>query len=88
MVAAGTGWTILTPLAVLHAARFRDAVELKSLPMAPLTRRIALTARRDVLGAMPTDIAARLRALLQDMIVAPVLAEHPWMADGLRVINA
>lgn len=87
MVAAGTGWTILTPLAVLHAARFRDAVELKPLPIAPLTRRITLTARRDVLGAMPADIAARLRLLLQDMIVAPVLAEHPWMASGLRVIS-
>lgn len=87
MVAAGTGWTILTPLAVLHAARFRDRIELKPLPMPPLTRRIALTARRDVLAAMPADIAARLRALLQDMIVAPVLAEHPWMAGGLRVIS-
>ena len=72
MVAAGTGWTILTPLAVLHAARFRDRIELNPLPMPPLTRRIALTARRDVLGAMPADVAARLRVLFQDMIVSPV----------------
>jgi DNA-binding transcriptional LysR family regulator len=88
MVAAGSGWTILTPLAVLHAARFRDRVELRALPMAPLSRRIALTARRDVLGGIPGDIATRLRLLLAETIVAPVLAEHPWMAGGLRVIPA
>ena len=87
MVAAGSGWTILTPLAVLHAARFRDKIELQPLPFA-LTRRIALTARRDVLGAMPSEIAARLRALLAEMIVAPVLADHPWMQAGLKVIAA
>jgi DNA-binding transcriptional LysR family regulator len=86
MVAAGSGWTILTPLAVLHAARFRDQIELMALPMAPLSRRIVVTARHDVLGSMPADIAARLRLLLAEMIVAPVVAEHPWMADGLRVI--
>lgn len=88
MVAAGSGWTILTPLAVLHAGRFRDRVELRPLSIAPLSRRIALMARRDILGAMPAEIAARLRVLLQEMIVAPVLADHPWMAGGLRVIDA
>ncbi len=88
MVAAGSGWTILTPLAVLHAARFRDRVELHPLPMPPLTRRIALTARRDVLGMMPADIAARLRLLLAGMIVTPVLTDHPWLRGGLRVIAA
>lgn len=87
MVAAGSGWTILTPLAVLHAARFHDRIELQPLPFA-LTRRIALTAPRDVLGAMPFEIAARLRVLLAEMIVAPVLADHPWMQTGLKVIPA
>ncbi len=87
MVAAGSGWTILTPLAVLHAARFRDRVELHPLPIAPLTRRIALSARRDILGDMPAQIAARLRKLMQETIVTPVLADHPWMKNGLKVIH-
>jgi hypothetical protein len=26
--------------------------------------------------------------LLQEMIVAPVLAEHPWMAADLKVIDS
>jgi DNA-binding transcriptional LysR family regulator len=87
MVAAGTGWSILTPLGVLHAAQMRDRVELRPLPFASFGRRVALFARRDVLGDMPADIAARLRALLQETIVTPVLAEHPWMAGGLKVIG-
>lgn len=87
MVAAGGGWTILSPLAVLHAARFRDRIDISALPFGPLTRRIMLSARRDVLGDMPERIAARLRGLLQEMIVAPVLAEHPWMAADLKVID-
>jgi len=87
MVAAGTGWTILTPLGVLHAARFRDRVDLQPLPFTPPTRRIALFARRDILGKMPADLAARLRALMQETIVTPVVRDHPWMAAGLRVIG-
>lgn len=85
MVAAGTGWTILTPLAVLHAERFRTRIELEPLPF-HLSRQIALTARRDVLAGMPAEIAGRLRVLLGEMIVAPVLADHPWMKDSLRVL--
>jgi hypothetical protein len=78
----------LSPLAVLHAARFRDRIDISALPFGPLTRRIMLSARRDVLGDMPERIAARLRGLLQEMIVAPVLAEHPWMAADLKVIDS
>lgn len=85
MVAEGGGWTILTPLAVLHAERFRERIEIEPLPFG-LSRQIALIARRDGLAGMPAEIAGRLRMLLRDMIVAPVLAEHPWMKDALRVL--
>lgn len=87
MVAAGQGWSILTPLGVLHAQRYRDRVDLHPLPFAPFSRRIALFARRDILGPMPADIAHRLRDLIADMIVAPVLADHPWMKGGLKIIG-
>lgn len=86
MVAAGSGWAVLTPLAVLHAERFRDRTELRPLHFA-LSRRITLTARRDVLAGMPGEIAARLREVLDEGIVAPVLAEHPWLTGGLRVLD-
>lgn len=86
MVAAGAGWTILTPLGWLRAARFRDEVDLVELPFQPLTRTVSLTARRDVLGEMPGEIAGRLRGLLGEMIVGPATKKLPWLAGQLRVL--
>ncbi|WP_172293859.1 LysR family transcriptional regulator [Pseudoruegeria sp. HB172150] len=85
MVAAGEGWTILTPLGYLHAARFRDQADVLPLPLAPLTRRISLTARRGVMEDIPERTAQSLRVLLQEKIVAPGLARLPWLEGQLRV---
>lgn len=85
MVAAGAGWTILTPLAVLHADRFRDAVEVRPLPFAPLMRTISLSARAGVMRDMPANMAGLLRPLLQAQVVDPVVARLPWLKDALRV---
>jgi len=86
MVAAGAGWTILTPLGWLRAGRFRDEVDIVPLPFAPLSRTISLTARRDVLGAMPQEMSDRLRGLLTEMIVTPARARLPWLGETLRVL--
>lgn len=86
MVAAKAGWTILTPLGYLRARRFHDAVEMIELPFDPLTRSISLIARQDVLQAMPRDVAAQLRLLLQEMIVDPAIKALPWIAKDLRVL--
>ena len=86
MVAGGEGWTILTPLALHHAARFRPAVDVAPLPFAALERTLSLSARSGVLQDMPGQIAARLRGLIGDLVVAPALGQYPWMAGGLRVL--
>jgi len=56
------------------------------LPCAPLSRSISGFARRDILGEMPGVIAARLRTLLQERIVAPQVARLPWLKGELRVV--
>lgn len=86
MVAEGLGWTILTPLGYLHAQRFRDVAEVMPLPFAPLSRRISLSARKDVLRSMPAEVATRLRGLLQEMIVTPAIRRLPWLEGELRVL--
>ncbi len=86
MVASGAGWTILTPLGYLRAARFGTDVELRPLPTAPLSRRIHLTARRGVLRDMPATLADRLKILLGDLTVAPATARMPWLKGQLRVL--
>jgi DNA-binding transcriptional LysR family regulator len=86
MVADGAGWTILTPLGWMRAQRFRAAVQVVPLPLPPLSRRIVLTARRGVLGAMPEQMAERLRGLLADRAVGPAVAELPWLKGAMRVL--
>ena len=85
MVAQGAGWTILTPLGWLRAQRFQAQVDVLPLPFAPLSRTITLTARRGVLGDMPSGMVARLKPLLSEMIVAPAVAQFPWLASDLQV---
>jgi DNA-binding transcriptional LysR family regulator len=86
MVAAGAGWTILTPLGVLRAHRFVEAVEIGPLPVAPLSRRVSLSARAGVLGEMPGQVAARLKPLLDELIVAPALARYPFLHGALKIL--
>ncbi|RYG89328.1 LysR family transcriptional regulator [Loktanella sp. IMCC34160] len=86
MVAGGTGWTILTPLALSRAQRFNRDVDILPLPFAPMARVIQLTARQGVLGAMPATVAGHLRGLLQDQIVGPEIAARPWLDGRLRVL--
>jgi DNA-binding transcriptional LysR family regulator len=86
MVAEGAGWTILTPLALHHAARFRDRVEVQPLPFAPLSRTLSLQARAGVLRDIPAQVAERLRHHLHARVVGPTVAEWPWLAADLRVI--
>jgi len=86
MVAAGAGWSILTPLGFMRAGRFRDRADVLPLPFAPLSRRIVLTARRDVLLDMPSRVAGHLKPLISELIVAPCRARLPWIDEGLRVL--
>lgn len=86
MVAAGQGWTILTPLALHHATRFREGVDVTPLPFEPLERTLALSARAGVLRDIPAQVAARLRSLIQTQIVDPAQADWPWLGQTLRVL--
>ena len=86
MVAAGAGWTILTPLAIGVAERFRGATDVLPLPFVPLERSISLTARAGVLRDMPGLVASRMKAHIAGRVVAPALASWPWLTGQLRVL--
>jgi DNA-binding transcriptional LysR family regulator len=86
MVAGGEGWTILTPLALHQARALRPRVEVRPLPFAPLSRTLSLSARSGILREVPAQIAARLRPLITDKVIAPALSDCPWLAPALRVL--
>lgn len=85
LVAQGAGWTILTPLALHHAARFIDALEVLPLPGAPLLRSISLSARAGVLGDVPARVAKDLRGLIDATIVAPAVSIWPWLTPDFKL---
>lgn len=85
MVAAGEGWAITTPLGYLRAQRFHDAVDMRPLPVKALSRSISLISRADALDRIPGEIAGALRPMIRDMLIAPSVAEYPWLADKLRL---
>jgi DNA-binding transcriptional LysR family regulator len=86
MVAGGEGWSILTPLALHQARAFRPKVEVRPLPLAPLSRTLSLSARAGILRDIPAQIAARLRPLIAEKVITPALADCPWLAPALRVL--
>ncbi|MBM7068269.1 LysR family transcriptional regulator [Actibacterium sp. 188UL27-1] len=87
MVAEGAGWTILPPLGLMRAHRFRDDADILPLPTDPLIRTISLTARTGVLQDMPETLANRLGPLLQELIVTPTIARVPWLDGRLKVLT-
>lgn len=86
MVAGGQGWTILPPLALHHAARFKAGLDIAPLPCQPLSRSLSLSARSNVLRDIPGQIAVNLRSLITAQIITPAQAEWPWIGDSLTVL--
>lgn len=86
MVSGGAGWTILTPLALHHASRFREGLDVMPLPFAPFGRTLSLSARAGVLRDIPAQVADRMRGLIASQVVTPARQEWPWMAESLRVL--
>lgn len=87
MVADGRGWTILPPLGLFRAPRFLTRVAVIPLPTAPLSRTIALSARRGEMGTLAAETAAQLRGILAEMVVAPARARLPWLGPQIAVLE-
>jgi len=86
LVGQGQGWTILTPLALRRAQRFAAQIDVFDLPFEPLSRTISLTARRGILQDMPTNVAATLKPILQETVIAPSVARHPFLRETLKLL--
>ena len=83
MVAAGAGWSIVTPLGYAAAQRFQARVALAPLPGPPMARRICLFARAGQMGGLAGDVAGRAASLIAEEITAPLTARMPFLAGRL-----
>ena len=87
MVARRIGWAITTPLGYMRAVRFQDEIDAFALPFGSFARTISLFAGADWADQVPRDVARTMRSLVQSQIIDPAIAQQPWLASELRLIQ-
>jgi DNA-binding transcriptional LysR family regulator len=79
MVAAGLGWTLMTPLGLLKSASLADRIVCVPLPGRPLRRRLILAGRRDE----GTAIAALIQHAAIEALVTKCLPSIAALLPGI-----
>lgn len=87
LVAAGTGWTITTPLSLIRAGRFAGGIDAHPLPGEPMARRIVLRAASDWSGEIPEQIAGLARELIGLHFREPGLERMPWLGESFGLLE-
>lgn len=88
LVAAGIGWSILTPVCVRKCIALAPAIQVLQLPGAGFSRHIYLVVRRGELGSFAGQLAALCRRAMQKNYVPQLLAIAPWMSSAITVSPA
>jgi DNA-binding transcriptional LysR family regulator len=86
MVAEGLGWSIMTPLALLHGRADLRKVRPIVFPGPEFRRRISLVARADEFGQIPEKLANLSREILERHYLPEISALRPWLADKIEVV--
>jgi len=88
MVAAGLGWTMVTPLVILKSNCDVTKVRLIRLTKRPPSRRMSVA----MLRSGRTDIAENIHAAsiraIRERIIPQLNALVPWLGDEIKVIEA
>lgn len=87
LVARGVGWTVTTPLGYMRAHRLHEGMEVHPVPFRPFARTISLLAATDWTDHVPREVARTVRMLIGDMVIAPALAQLPWLEGDLAVLE-
>nr|WP_319385067.1 LysR family transcriptional regulator [uncultured Roseibium sp.] len=87
MVAAGTGWTITTPLLFSRARRFHPEVEMHRFPGKGFARTLAILANADCSRSVLNLVDESIRTLIDDTLLTPFFEKTPWLKDSLKLID-
>lgn len=83
-VAAGTGWSVTTPLCLLQEyAKVGDKLRVEPIKRGQFSRSLKLIARKGALGDVPRSIAAESRNILQNKGLNLLFARHPWIENRI-----
>ena len=80
MVAAGIGWSIGTPLALVRSRSLVDAIRVVPFPGETFYRELVMLSRRGELD----DLTRRLAAIAREVLAEPVMDDIGAMLPGLR----
>lgn len=85
LVAAGVGWSILTPVCVRKCLALAPAIQVLPLPGAGFSRRIYLVVRRGEFEGFARQLSGICRKAIQKSYITPLVALAPWMAAAIVV---
>jgi DNA-binding transcriptional LysR family regulator len=87
MVAAGSGWTITTPLLFSRAKRFQPKLRMQPFPRKRFSRTLSLITTPDCSRSLLDIVNARLRGALQAQVIGPLVQTAPWLKDQFRLVD-
>ena len=87
MVAAGTGWTITTPLLFSRAKRFQPKLRMQPFPGKRFSRTLSLITTPDCSRMVLDIVNGRLRSALDAQVIRPLVETMPWLENQFRLVD-
>jgi DNA-binding transcriptional LysR family regulator len=85
MVAAGIGWSIGTPLALLRSRNFLDNIRVVPFPGQTFHRELVMLSRRGEFDDLTRRLAATAREVLAGPIMDDISSMFPRLRDDVRI---
>ena len=82
-VAMGLGWSITTPLCLLHLPQLIDDLQIVPITRVQFSRHFSLIARENSLGSVPQNLADETRRLLRDECFVGLYSKIPWLEEKM-----
>lgn len=82
-VAAGLGWSITTPLCLLHLPYILDDLQVVPIARGKFSRHFSLIARENSLGSVPQILADETRQLLREDCFSDLYSKIPWLEEKM-----
>lgn len=87
MVAAGTGWTITTPLLFARAKRFHPRLRMHPFPGKSFARILSIMSTPDCSASIVELFDCQLRKLITEHAIAPYRDTAPWLKDSFKLVG-
>jgi DNA-binding transcriptional LysR family regulator len=88
LVSSGRGWAITSVLSLLQSEQILTTVDCHDLPFGSFSRTISGLAASHTAESAAQELANLFRNAVDEVLVAPVTQELPWLRDRFRVLES